>query len=41
MTGLSDHVSGHWFTTNASVIYVDTWSGAADAVEEGTSQGTE
>ncbi|XP_006598157.1 nuclear pore complex protein GP210 isoform X3 [Glycine max] len=36
--GLSDTVSGQWFTTNGSVISVDTLSGMAKAIGEGCAQ---
>lgn len=39
--GLSDNVSGQWFTTNGSVISVDALSGAAKATGEGSAQGAE
>ncbi|CAN4082059.1 unnamed protein product [Withania somnifera] len=34
--GLSDQVSGQWFTTNASVVSVDQLSGHAQAIGEGS-----
>ncbi|XP_029128898.1 nuclear pore complex protein GP210 isoform X2 [Cajanus cajan] len=36
--GLSDTVSGQWFTTNGSIIWVDTLSGMAKAIGEGSAQ---
>ncbi|RDX93240.1 Nuclear pore complex protein GP210, partial [Mucuna pruriens] len=36
--GLSDTVSGRWFTTNGSVISVDSLSGMAKAIGEGSAQ---
>lgn len=39
MLGLNDQVSGHWVTANSSVISVDTLSGMAEAVGEGTTHG--
>ncbi|XP_029128899.1 nuclear pore complex protein GP210 isoform X3 [Cajanus cajan] len=39
--GLSDTVSGQWFTTNGSIIWVDTLSGMAKAIGEGSAQGAE
>ncbi|KAH1248383.1 Nuclear pore complex protein [Glycine max] len=36
--GLSDTISGQWFTTNGSVISVDTLSGMAKAIGEGSAQ---
>lgn len=41
MVGLNDQVSGRWFTANASIISVDTLSGIAEAVGEGSTQGNE
>ncbi|CAN4080170.1 unnamed protein product [Withania somnifera] len=34
--GLSDQVSGHWFTSNASIVSVDQLSGHAKAIGEGS-----
>ncbi|BAU00962.1 hypothetical protein VIGAN_11010600 [Vigna angularis var. angularis] len=36
--GLSDTVSGQWFTTNRSVVSVDTLSGMAKAIGQGSAQ---
>ncbi|KAE8021482.1 hypothetical protein FH972_007367 [Carpinus fangiana] len=36
--GLNDQVSGRWFTADASIISVDTLSGVAEAVGEGSTQ---
>jgi len=36
---LSDTVSGQWFTTNRSVVSVDTLSGVAKAIGQGSAQG--
>ncbi|XP_061357530.1 nuclear pore complex protein GP210 isoform X2 [Gastrolobium bilobum] len=36
--GLSDDVSGQWFTSNGSVISVDKLSGVAEAIGEGSAQ---
>ncbi|XP_027357563.1 nuclear pore complex protein GP210 isoform X2 [Abrus precatorius] len=38
VSGLSEKVSGQWFTTNQSVISVDTLSGMAKAIGEGSAQ---
>ena len=39
--GLKDKVSGQWLSGNESVISLDVLSGEAQAVGEGTTQGTE
>lgn len=36
--GLSDQAQGHWFSANSSILNVNTLSGEADAVSEGSTE---